>query len=137
MPKLTELKETALYVDNLARARSFYTDVLQLAPLVENDRFCAFDVAGRSVLLLFVRGASNCVTTLPGGIIPPHDGAGPVHAGFAVEAAELAAWETHLLVNGIDILSEVSWPRGGRSIYFRDPDGHLLELPTPGVWATF
>jgi len=27
--------------------------------------------------------------------------------------------------------------RGGHSIYFRDPDGHLLELATPGLWAIY
>ncbi len=30
-----------------------------------------------------------------------------------------------------------SWSRGGRSIYFRDPDGHLLELATPGLWSVY
>ena len=25
-------------------------------------------------------------------------------------------------------------PRGGESIYFGDPDGHLLELAAPGLW---
>ena len=23
------------------------------------------------------------------------------------------------------------------SIYFRDPDGHLLELATPGLWSVY
>lgn len=27
--------------------------------------------------------------------------------------------------------------RGGCSVYFRDPDGHLLELATPGVWINY
>ena len=31
--------------------------------------------------------------------------------------------------------SVVVWEAGGRSLYFRDPDGHLLELATPGVWS--
>ena len=29
------------------------------------------------------------------------------------------------------------WPRGGVSVYFRDPDGHLLELATPGLWEGY
>jgi catechol 2,3-dioxygenase-like lactoylglutathione lyase family enzyme len=135
--KLSDVRETALYVDDLPRAIRFYKSVLGLASLVEDDRFCALDVNGRSVLLLFVRGASNESTTLPGGLIPPHDGTGSIHVGFAVEAAQLAAWKERLSVNGVEILSHVEWPRGGRSVYFRDPDGHLLELLTPGVWATY
>jgi catechol 2,3-dioxygenase-like lactoylglutathione lyase family enzyme len=31
----------------------------------------------------------------------------------------------------------VRWPRGGESIYFRDPDGHLVELATPGLWDNY
>jgi hypothetical protein len=26
---------------------------------------------------------------------------------------------------------------GGASLYSRDPDGHLLELITPGCWAIY
>ena len=25
----------------------------------------------------------------------------------------------------------------GNSVYFRDPDGHLLELATPGLWWVY
>ena len=136
-PVLRDVKETALYVDDRERAKAFYSDVLGLEPVAVDWRFCALDVNGRHVLLLFLRGASLDVTQLPGGVIPPHDGAGPIHAGFAVDAADLGEWEAHLRANGVEILSDMSWPRGGRSIYFRDPDGHLLELLTPGVWTTY
>lgn len=137
MPELKDLKETALYVDDLAGAKAFYKDVIGLTALAEDARFCALDVAGRHVLLLFLRGASLGETQLPGGVVPGHDGAGPLHVGFAVAAEELAGWEAHLAGHGVAIESEVSWPLGGRSIYFRDPEGHLLELLTPGVWKTY
>ena len=74
---------------------------------------------------------------MPGGVIPPHDGTGPVHVGFGVDVAELSRWEEHLNTHRVQILTQMNWPRGGRSVYFRDPDGHLLELLTPGVWETY
>ena len=37
----------------------------------------------------------------------------------------------------IEIESRVTWPGGGTSLYFRDPEGHLLELLTPGVWQIY
>jgi catechol 2,3-dioxygenase-like lactoylglutathione lyase family enzyme len=137
MPKLNDLKETALYVDDLERAMTFYREVLGLNTLVADGRFCAMDVAGKHILLLFTRGASATATEIPGGTIPGHDGGGQIHAAFAVDVEELPHWESHLVAHGIAILGRVSWPRGGRSVYFRDPDGHLLELLTPGVWSTY
>jgi catechol 2,3-dioxygenase-like lactoylglutathione lyase family enzyme len=137
MPKLNAVLETALYVDDLPRAQEFYEGSLGLPLLFGNQRMCAFDIGGTSVLLLFLRGGSDEDMATPGGTIPGHDGQGPLHVGFAVAADELAAWEESLMERGITIESRVSWPRGGTSLYFRDPDGHLLELATPGLWATY
>lgn len=136
-PRLGGVRETALYVDDLERAENFYRDTLGLKKLAGDERFCALDVGGASVLLLFARGGSAEQTRLEGGVIPGHDGAGPLHVGFSVAVDGLRAWEHRLAESGVKVLSEVNWPRGGRSVYFRDPDGHLLELLTPGVWATY
>jgi catechol 2,3-dioxygenase-like lactoylglutathione lyase family enzyme len=90
---------------------------------------------GSSVLRLFLRGASLEPALLPrGDAIPPHDGSGSLHFAFAIPRGSDGAWETHLRNAGITIESTVTRPRGGRSLYFRDPDGHLVELLTPGVW---
>ncbi len=136
-PRLGRVLETALYVDDLDRAAAFYEDVLSLQPMSQDSRFRAYDVGGASVLLLFKRGATLETVELPGGTIPPHDGQGPLHMAFAIGAAELLAWEARLGERGVTIEGRTTWPRGGHSIYFRDPDGHLLELVTPGVWPTY
>ena len=137
MPKLDRVLETALYVDDLERAARFYADVLGLHPLFTDARLRAFAVGGRSVLLLFRRGASLETTTMPGGTIPPHDGRGPLHVAFGIGSEELAAWEARLTAHEIAVEGRTDWPRGGHSIYFRDPDGHLLELATPGLWEIY
>ncbi|WP_186417827.1 VOC family protein [Bosea sp. CS1GBMeth4] len=137
MPRLNRILETALYVDDLDRAAAFYETKLGLAPMLRTRTLVAYDVGGRNVLLLFLRGASLETQLSETGSIPPHDGAGPLHVAFAVDAAELPAWEERLAQHGIPVEGRMSWNRGGVSLYFRDPDGHLLELATPGLWPNF
>jgi catechol 2,3-dioxygenase-like lactoylglutathione lyase family enzyme len=137
MPVLNGVKETCLHVEDLARARQFYEAVMGLTAVASDDHFCAYDAGGETMLLLFARGMSASPKHLPGGVIPPHDGSGRMHVGFAIGVAELAAWEAHLQAHGVPIESTMVWPRGGKSLYFRDPDGHLLEVLTPGVWANY
>jgi catechol 2,3-dioxygenase-like lactoylglutathione lyase family enzyme len=137
MPTLDGVLETALYTDDMTRARRFYEDVLGLDPVFSDGRLTAYGVAARSVLLIFRRGSATQTVAMPGGTIPGHDGAGPLHVAFAVSQDELARWEKHLQARDVAIEGETEWPRGGRSIYFRDPDGHLLELATPGLWKDF
>lgn len=143
MPKLNRILETALYADDLDRAREFYSRVLELKPMLETDTLTAYDVGGQSVLLVFRRGGSMKTQRVPGpagladGEIPPHDGSGPLHMCFAVEAKELGAWEERLHQHNIPIEGRVRWQRGGESVYFRDPDNHLLELMTPGNWPIY
>jgi len=136
-PKLGRVIETSLYVDDLSRAAAFYEGVLGLPVLTSDKRFRAYDVGGTNVLLLFKRGATLETVRMPGGTIPPHEGHGPLHIAFAVGADELATWEQRLGEHSIEIEGRTDWSRGGHSIYFRDPDGHLLELATPGLWAIY
>lgn len=137
MPKLEGVLETALYVDNLPRAVKFYKTVFGFETLVHDERMCAFNVSNRQVLLLFLKGASDHLMPVSGGVIPPHDGAGHLHIAFAITADELEKWEAHLGEKQIHIESRVAWPRGGVSLYFRDPDNHLIELATPGLWKIY
>ena len=135
--KLDRVIETCLYVDDLDRAGRFYEQVLELRAMTGDARFRAYDVGGQSVLLLFRRGATLQTVRMPGGTIPPHDGHGPLHMAFAVTAEALPQWEARLTAQGVAIEGRTDWSAGGHSIYFRDPDGHLLELATPGLWAIY
>jgi catechol 2,3-dioxygenase-like lactoylglutathione lyase family enzyme len=134
MRALKGVLETALYVDDLARARAFYEELFGLEPVFADERLCAFEIAAASVLLLFPRGKTLETVVMPGGTIPPHDGHGPLHVAFAIGADDLADWERRLEAQGVAIEGRTVWPRGGTSLYLRDPDGHLLELATPGLW---
>ncbi len=137
MPALTGVLETCLYVSDLDRASQFYESVLGLRRIAEDDRFRAYSVADRDVLLLFKKGASAKAVDLSGQTVPPHDGSGHNHFAFAIPAPELSAWEKRLAEDGVAIESRVRWPRGGTSIYFRDPDKNLGELATPGLWQIY
>jgi catechol 2,3-dioxygenase-like lactoylglutathione lyase family enzyme len=138
MPALHGVLETSLYVEDLSRAAQFWEETIGLKALVPGDsRFRAYDAGRSSVLLLFEQGATLETVKLPGGTIPPHDGEGRLHVAFAVSAEELPEWEQRLANAGVEIEGRTDWPRGGRSVYFRDPDGHLVEFATPGLWPNY
>lgn len=134
MPRINSILETVLYVADLDRTAAFFADVMELPILVEEPRLRAFDISGRGVLLLFREGETTEPVEFPGGTIPPHDGSGPIHIAFQIPTDELQVWRDHLKQAGVAVEAEVQWPRGGHSLYFRDPDGHCLELATPGLW---
>lgn len=136
-PGVTGVLETALYVQDLPRAVRFYEELFGFESLFADDRMCAMSVADRQVLLLFLKGASREAIELPGGVIPAHDGEGELHLAFAIAAADLPAWEERLAARGVAIESRVTWPAGGTSLYFRDPDRHVVELATPGIWPIY
>lgn len=136
-PRIRHVLETALYCDDLERCAAFYREVLGLAPFHESDRAALLDAGGATVLLLFRRGASAEGAETGAGRIPPHDGSGPTHVALAIDADDYEAWERRLTDHGIGIESRVTWSGGGRSLYFRDPEGHSVELVTPGTWPTY
>lgn len=138
-PRISGVLETSLYVADLDRAESFYRNVFGFERFLRDDRMCALGVAPNQVLLLFRLGGSVHPSPgpQPGCIIPAHDGRGTLHLCFATPASELGAWLKHLEEHGAAIESDVLWPHGGRSVYFRDPDGHSLEIAVPGLWPNY
>ena len=113
MATVTGILETSLYVADLERSRRFYERVLGFEPLLGDERMCGLGVAGRQVLLLFLRGASDAPNPVPGGVVPPHDGSGRLHVAFAVRAEELGAWRDRLSAARVEVEATVHAPRGG------------------------
>ncbi len=136
-PPIRGVLETAIYVDNLERAHCFYGCVLGLKRVLDTPRMLTYEVAPAQVLLVFKRGATREDSETSGGLVPGHHSEGPAHFAFAIGTETYAAWKAHLEASGIAIRSEVTWPPGGRSLYFDDPDGNVVELATPGLWPNY
>lgn len=123
--------ETCLYVGDLAAAERFYTTVLGLELESQQPGRHVFLRCGNRMVLLFDPRESATVNE----DFPAHGAVGPGHVAFAVKEADLPAWRTHLEAAGVLIEKMIDWPRGGRSLYFRDPAGNSLELATPRIWG--
>jgi catechol 2,3-dioxygenase-like lactoylglutathione lyase family enzyme len=135
VPRTAGVLETSLYVADLDQALAFYDRVFGFELFVQDERMIALGVPGGQVLLLFLRGATNTSAPAPNnGVIPAHGGTGALHVCFSIPFGELSAWETHLAGQNVTVESRVRWPRGGTSVYFRDPDGNSIEIATPGLW---
>jgi catechol 2,3-dioxygenase-like lactoylglutathione lyase family enzyme len=130
-PALVGVLETALYVSDVARSREFYETVFGFQAVGAGERLTALGIRPGQVLLLCQKQASLGLGRTA------HDGEGQLHVAFSIAAADLDAWEQRLLDRRVEIVERRSWERGGRSLFFRDPDGHLIELATPGVWANY
>ncbi len=127
-----QILETCIYVDDLARAEQFYHETLGLELISKDDNRHLFFRLGRSVFLVFKPDA----TMVPGkeNAAPVHGARGSCHAAFAVRSREIDPWREKLCAKGVEIEKEINWPKGGRSLYFRDPAGNSIELATTAGW---
>ncbi len=134
--KLRGILETAIYVDNLDAAQDFYGRVLGLSLISrERDRHVFFR-CGDGVFLIFnPQITAHDPAKVGGATVPPHGTSGAGHMAFRVREDELPGWRARLEGEGIAIESEITWPRGGRSIYFRDPAGNSIEFASPKLWG--
>ena len=139
-PKLGQIVETILYTSDLPAMVDFYKDVLGLEPFISTPAVTGFELPNHSLLLLFDRSTTTQDKVSEAGTIPKHGcptGLGQ-HIAFACDGEEdLTAWEAHLKQKGVEIVGRVDWEKGGRSIYFKDVEGHVLEIMTKGVWTVY
>ena len=130
-PNTEGILESSLYVADVAHSAKFYGKIFGFRVISDfGERGCAMKAGARQVLLLFKKGGSR-------DIVSPHDGDGELHLAFAIAADELTRWQAWLAENGIAVEEIRTWELGGHSLYFRDPDRHLIEVATPGVWSIY
>lgn len=128
--------ESALYVDDLDAAERFYREVLGLAVIAQVPGRHVFFRCGDGVLLLFVAEATRVPPAAGARFpVPPHGTTGAGHLCFAAAADEIDAWRERLRAAGVAVEAEIEWPKGGRSIYFRDPSGNSLEFAERRIWG--
>ena len=127
--EIEAIVESAIYMDDLEAAEAFYRGVLGLEVIGKEIGRHVFFRVGSGVLLAFDPEA-----TLKGDV-PPHGSRGPGHFALGVRAEGLDEWRRRLEAHGVAVEQEVTWPRGGRSLYVRDPAGDSVELVTPGLWG--
>lgn len=130
---LAGVLETTLYHDGGGReaVERFYGGLLGLPAVAGWDDGVAFRV-GTGVLLLFDRDRL-AGRTEP---IADHGASGPGHACLRAAAGEYERWREHLVAAGVEIVHDSDWGGGGRSFYFKDPAGNLLEIADRDIWPS-
>src|SRR5262245_27544826 len=106
--QVSHVLESCLYVDDLAKAEHFYTQVLDLAVESRQEGRHVFFHCGSQMLLLFNPLASRDSA----GDFPRHGAFGPGHLAFGIFEADLPAWIDRLEYQGVAIEKVIEWPRG-------------------------
>ncbi len=128
---ITGVYETVLYGDDVPAMVDFYARTLGLRVVDGPDELsAAFRLADGGMLLVFDPARSG----RPGRPVPSHGWRGPGHIAFRIPDGTHAAWRDALRAHGVPIEREVEWPRGGRSLYVRDPAGNSVELTADELW---
>jgi lactoylglutathione lyase len=117
------LDYTVIFARDLDAMRRFYTEVMQFEVY--------FELGGGSWVELRV-GGNILALTRPGGVIPdrvPPAGTACLQLAFRVRREDVDACETALRAENVEIVAPATdQPWGHRTLFFRDPDGNLLEL---------
>lgn len=123
------IKETCVYVKDLAQTRQFYEGIVGLPCFSFVADSHAFFRVGNSVLLCFLPAVSKHQTSLP-----RHFAEGEPHFALEVDHADYPAWRDRIAQAGIAIEHDHIWNGGFRSFYFRDPDRTCVEVIEAGMW---
>ena len=133
---ITGVLETCLYAPDLAAAERFYAGVLGLEVFSREPGRHVFFRCGPAMFLLFNPERTGTTPGEVGGVaVPAHGTSGAGHVAFRVPEAELPMWRARLADAGVAVEADIAWPRGGRSLYVRDPANNSVELASPRLWG--
>ena len=113
---------TVIFVRDMAAMRRFYEDVLGFPLSRElSPGWIEYRVGGNTLALATPsRTAAHA---------PTPNGSAALQLAFRVSAAEVDQCADELLRQGVDLLSPpTDQVFGHRTLFFRDPDGNLLEV---------
>jgi catechol 2,3-dioxygenase-like lactoylglutathione lyase family enzyme len=136
MAAIEAVLETCLYARDLEAAERFYANVLGLAVVAREPERHVFLRCGAAMLLVFDPDRTSAAPGQVNGVaVPAHGADGSAHVCFRIEESDLSTWRDRLHAAGISIEAEISWPRGGTSLYVRDPAGNSVELAPAKIWS--
>lgn len=126
-PRPDHLSEISMQVTSLRVSQHFYQRVLGLDLVLEEPGLAGVKLPGGSVLLLFERQDPG---QTPSPALDVSDRTQVFHVKLAIPESSLADWDRHLMMEGVAVESRDATKTGSTLLYFRDPDGHSVELYT-------
>jgi len=114
MIQATGVDHVVLHVDDVRRSKKFYTEILGMTAYREDDGQ-VFLHAGRQGVALFKKAGDAPLTA----------GNDLNHLALNVADGTYETLKTELEAQGVRVTGR---PGEDRCIYFRDPDGHRLQL---------
>jgi catechol-2,3-dioxygenase len=132
--KFRKIVETCIYAYEIEKMKDFYVNTIGLQLIAEEKGRHIFLKVGKSMLLIFnpknTMIKSNSVFPIHGALTPP----AIVHFALEIEKEDYENSKNMLNQNKIEIEKEITWKKGTKSIYFRDPVGNLVEFITRNSW---
>jgi len=121
---LNSVSFITLFVDDLARSKTFYRDVFELPVDYEDDNSAVYNFNEFSINLLTSSAAHELIE--PATVAGPESGA---RFQFTITVDDVDAMCAVLAERGVALLNgPVDRPWGIRTASFMDPGGHIWEI---------